>query len=56
MASEHSRAVLAVLQVHFLKLTLCLRSFPSWWFQPSHLKNVSQIGLSPQVGLKRKNV
>ena len=24
----------------------------SWWFQPSHLKNISQIGSFPQVAVK----
>ena len=30
-------------------------SYTSWWFQPIW-KNISQIGLFPQVGVKMKNV
>ena len=30
--------------------------YSSWWFQPSHLKNISQIGSFPQVGVKIKNL
>ena len=32
-----------------------LWSFTSWWFQP-HLKNISRIGLFPQVGMTTKNI
>jgi len=31
------------------------RSIPSWWIS-THLKNISQIGSSPQVGVKIKNI
>ena len=33
-----------------------LMDFSSWWFQPTHLKNMSQNGNLPQIGVKTKNV
>ena len=30
--------------------------FTSWWFQSTPLKNISQIGLFPQIGVKIKNI
>jgi len=31
-------------------------SFPSWLVVSTHLKNISQIGSSPQGGMKIKNI
>ena len=28
----------------------------SWWFQPTHLKNMSQFGSFPQVGMNIKKI
>ena len=35
-----------------LRSTKKFVSFPSWWFQPTHLKNMSQIGSFPQIVVK----
>ena len=39
----------------YKKLVLIHWSYPSWWFQPI-LENISQIGSSPQLGVKIKNL
>ena len=40
----------------FVGIVFCIMAYykPSWWFQP-HLKNMSQIGNLPQIGVKMKN-
>ena len=49
---------LAYFQIPFVKLWCCKECTTSWWFQPSWkiLVKLDQIGSSPQVGVKIKNL
>ncbi len=47
MGTKHASATNPILRIETLS---------SWWFQSTHLKNISQIGSFPQVGMKIKNI
>ena len=40
---------------HHLLAEMILQIISSWWFQPK-LKNISQTGNHPQIGMKIKNI